>query len=401
MRLARYGLPLLLVLSLFLDGCPKAPKNEARPAAPKTEEKADASAHRDEPEHEDLPKRVRLAKDVIADAKIQTAPVTKEVLAVTLTLPGEISADPDKSARVSSAVAGRLVDVRFKEGSAVKKGDVLAVVRVPEIGRVRSAYNGTAARATSARVNADRLAPLAEKGLASKQDALAAKAEADALEAEARALNEQLGALGMGTSGGGSDLVLRAPVAGIVVVRDAMVGQPVTTEQTIATIADLSEAWFLARVFEKDLGRLEAGARADVQLNAYPKERFAGSVEYLGRQIDPVARTVTARIRLANRRDLLRIGLFGNARVATGEEATKAPRLVILRTAIADIGGKPVVFVRHADDDFELHEVVVGESALEKVEILSGLREGEQVVVEGVFTLKSVVLKGTIAEEEH
>lgn len=393
---------LLPVLVAGLAGCPKSGnKEEGKAKPPKTEEKADASAHTDEPEHEELPKRVRLTKDVIADAKIQTAPVIKEILAVTLALPGEIAADPDKSARVASAVAGRLADVRFKEGSAIKKGDVLAMVRVPEIGKVRSAYNATTAKAAAARANAERLGPLAEKGLASKQEVVAAKAEADALEAEARALNEQLGALGMGSAGGGSELVLRAPVSGIVISRDAVVGQPVTTEQTIATIADLSEAWFLGRVFEKDLGRLKVGAKADVQLNAYPKERFDGTVEYLGRQIDPVARTVTARIRLVNRGDLLRIGLFGTARVSTGEEGKQVPVLVIPRTAVTEIGGKPVAFVRHADDDFELHDVVLGESSLGKVEIVNGLREGEKVVVEGVFTLKSAVLKGTIAEEEH
>ncbi|MBS2012528.1 MAG: efflux RND transporter periplasmic adaptor subunit [Deltaproteobacteria bacterium] len=383
-------------------GCPKSKDDpKPKPPAAKNDDKTDAAAHSDEPDHEDLPKRIRLTKEVIADAKLKTAPVTKEILAVTLSLPGEVTADPDKSARLSTAVAGRLVDVRFKEGSEVKKGDVLAIVRVPEIGKVRSAFSATSAKAAAARANAERLGSLAEKGLAAKQEAVSAKAEADALDAEARALSDQLGALGMGAGGGGSELALRAPVSGVVVVRDAVVGQPVTTEQTIATIADLSEAWFLGRVFEKDLGRLKIGAKAEVQLNAYPKERFDGTIEYLGRQIDPVARTVTARIRVANRSDLLRIGLFGTARVSTGEEAKKQPALVILGTAVTEIGGKPVVFVRHADDDFELHEVVLGESSLGKVEVVNGLREGEQVVVDGVFTLKSAVLKGTIAEEEH
>jgi membrane fusion protein, heavy metal efflux system len=134
-------------------------------------------------------------------------------------------------------------------------------------------------------------------------------------------------------------------------------------------------------------------------LNAYPKERFDGVVEYIGKQLDPVARTVTARIRLVNRRDLLRIGLFGSARVAVAEESVKAAVLVVPEDAVTEIGGKSVVFVRHADDDFELHEVVIGESALGKVEVVSGLREGENVVFDGVFTLKSAVLKSTLGED--
>ena len=393
-------LPVLLVLGL--TGCPKGGKGEQKTqTSPATAAEQRPDTHTDEPEHEELPKRVHLTKEVITDAKIRWEPVKREVLATTLALPGEIAANPDKVARVSSLVPGRLVDVRFKEGGAVKRGDVLAIVRVPEIARVRSAYSATTAKAAAARANAERLGGLAAKGLASKQEALSAKAEADALDAEARALNEQLTALGMGTAGGGSELVLRAPVSGIAVSRDAVVGQPITTEQTIATIADLSEAWFLGRVFEKDLGRLEVGARATVELNAFPKEQFTGTVEYLGRQIDPVARTITARITLSNRKDLLRIGLFGTARVATEERDPKAQGvLVVPETALTEIGKKHIVFVRHADDDFELHDVVLGESSLGKVEIVSGLREGEQVVVEGVFTLKSSVLRGAIAEDE-
>ena len=397
---------LLLGLALIVSaGCSKGKgaehkggKTEAKPSG-NEEHKPDADAHADEPKHEELPKRVHLTKEVIADAKLKSTPVVKEPLAPTLLLPGEIVSDPDKTARVSTPAAGRLVQVSFREGSNVKKGDVLGAVRITDVGKVRSAHHAAVARGASARANADRLQGLADKGLAAKQEALAARAEAEALEAEARGLGEELGVLGLGASGTGSEIALRAAVSGVIMSRDAVVGQPVTAEQTIATIADLSEVWFLARVFEKDLGRLNVGSKAEVLLNAYPKERFDGVVEYIGKQLDPVARTLTARIRLTNRKDLLRIGLFGSARVAVAEEAKKGPVLVVPQNAVTEIGGKSVVFVRHADDDFELHEIVVGEAALGKVEVVSGLREGEEVVFDGVFTLKSAVLKSTLQED--
>jgi len=394
-------IPAAIAVHYLLFSC-KTKETRPTPEASKATVAPDAGGHEhiDEPAHEELPKRVRLPKDVIADAKIRTAPVVKENLAATLTLPGEIAADPDKSARVSVLVPGRLVRVDFKEGSVVKKGQILVTVRIPEIGKVRSAHNAAVAKAAAARANAERLKILADKGLGSAQEALAAKAEAESVEAEARGLADQLGALGLGAESAGSELAVRAPVSGVVISRDAVVGQPVTADETIAAIADLSEVLFLGRVFEMDLGRLQTGVRAEVQLNAYPKERFAGAIEYLGRQIDPVARTVTARIRLTNRNDLLRIGLFGTAQVSTAEEQKRGPVLVVPRTALTEIGGKSFVFVRHADDDFELHEVVLGESALGKVEVVSGLREGEQVVADGVFTLKSAVLKSTLTEDE-
>ena len=394
--------PRLGVLAIALIGslaCSRPKTKEHPEETPKAPDAAPES-HSDEATHEELPKRVRVSQRIIDDAKIKTAPVVREPIAPTLTLPGEITSDPDKTGRVSTPAAGRLVRIDFREGTVVKKGAIVGAVRVTDVAKVRSARNAAVAKGAAARSNATRLQELAGAGLGSKQEALAAAADAEALEAEARGLGEELAVLGLGSGGTGSEISLRAPVGGVVLSREGVVGQPVSAEQTVGTIADLAEVWFLGRVFEKDLSRLSVGSRAEVQLNAYPREHFEGTVEYVGQQLDPVARTVTARVRLTNRKDLLRIGLFGNARVSVAEPAPKGPVLVVPRSAVTDIGGKTVVFVRHADDDFELHDVTLGDSALGKVEVLNGLREAEQVVTEGVFTLKSVVLKSTLAEDE-
>ncbi len=366
----------------------------------KPEGSAHRDDHRDEPEHEELPRHVQLKPEVIAAAGIKTTVVVRQKLAATRSLPGEITTDPDRTARVSSPVAGRLEQVWLSEGSPVKKGDKLATIRVPELGRIRGAQLAAAARAKAAHANADRLADLAKNRLTSEQAALDARAEADAQSAEAHALGEQLAAMGTGASGSPSLLTLRAPVAGVVVSRDAVVGQPVAADQVLGTVADLSEMWFLARVFEKDLASIKVGAAVDVQLNAYAAEHFAGVIELIGQQIDPVARTVTARVRLKNRDGLLRLGLFGSALVSIPGEDTDEARLVVPQDAVTDVAGKSVVFVQQTDGDFEMHPVVLGRSAPGRVDVLSGLRENERVVSEGVFSLKSVVLKSTLAEED-
>ena len=352
-------------------------------------------------EHKGLVKRVRLPASVVADAKIETKPVATEILATTLGLAGEIVADPDKSARVASPVAGRLESVTFREGARVAKGDPLVVLRVPDLGKVRSAYAATTARAKTARANADRLKALLNQRLTSEQTYSDAKAEADALDAESHALGDQLSAMGAGA--GGSDVLLpiRAPIAGVIVSRNAVVGEPVNTDRVIASIADLSEVWFLGRVFEKDLGRLAEGSPAEVTLNAYPQQHFEGTLEQLGQTIDPVARTLTARIRLKNRDSLLRVGLFGVARIGLAQCEKREPGLVVPRTALTEITGKQVVFVKEPDGEFVMHEVGVGDSALGKVQILTGLREGEVVVTSGVFTLKSAVLKASLADDDE
>ncbi len=396
-RSAARSLGAIALVIPLLSGCRRSnanPKDDDKPAA---QADTDGGAH----EHEGIPKSVHLPATVIASAKLTFAPVTKEVLRATIVLPGEISADPDRTGRISSTVAGRLEEVRLQEGATVKKGEVVAVLRVPDLGKVRGAYAAANSKAAAARANAERLKELSASRLASTQAYLDATAEAEALEAEAKALGEQLAALGAGgNSGSGVLLTLRSPVAGIVTRRDAVVGQPVSADQTLGTVSDLSEAWFLGRVFEKDLGRLQQGARAEVELNGYPNERFDGVIELLGQQIDPVARTLTARIRIKNRGGLLRLGLFGGARVDVGDAGKIEPTLVVPRSALTEIAGKPTVFVRTGDEAFDAHELVLGESGVGKVQVLAGIKEGELVVTHGVFTLKSVLLKGTFGEED-
>ncbi|MEP7124360.1 MAG: efflux RND transporter periplasmic adaptor subunit [Byssovorax sp.] len=242
------ALPWVLAASAWLVGCKDHPTAAAPAPSPSTAE----SAHADEPEHDELPKRVHLTKEVIAGAKIKTARVVREALATVLELPGEIAADPDRSARVAAPIAGRIERIAFTEGAAVKARDVLAVVRVADLADRNAAFAGSAARAQAARSNAKRLDALAAEGIASERDRVAAQGEADALDAEARAAAERLHALGLGATGkAGSLIELRAPIAGIVVMRDAVVGQSVGPEHSIATIVELGQVWFLGRVFRE------------------------------------------------------------------------------------------------------------------------------------------------------
>src|SRR5262249_52050441 len=268
----------LAMILLALAACSKS--------KPANEKAAPAEEHSDEPEHQELPKRVKLTPRAIVDAKIETEPAARKVLANVLELPGEVSADPDRVAKIASPVAGRLEQVSFREGTTVKRGDVLAAVRVPDFARAKADLAASVARAQAARVNSDRLTELASRGLAADQEVRSAKAEADALDAQAKAAGELVRAMGSPGDAVSSRLVLRPPISGIVTRRDAFVGQPVNTDQTIATIADLSEAWFLGRVFEKDLGRLRTGAPTEVRLNAFPEQPFPGKLDYIGREID-------------------------------------------------------------------------------------------------------------------
>jgi cobalt-zinc-cadmium efflux system membrane fusion protein len=75
--------------------------------------------------------------------------------------------------------------------------------------------------------------------------------------------------------------------------------------------------------------------------------------------------------------------------------------LAVPRSAVTQMLGKPVVFVRHPDGHFERHDVTLGEGDPEWIEIVHGLRDGEQVVTDGAFSIKSAMLRETFGEDHH
>jgi cobalt-zinc-cadmium efflux system membrane fusion protein len=377
-----------------------APSSDAIPAP-------DSGGHRDESEHESLPSRVRLSDRVIRAAGIRVAPVALLALPSTVNLTGELISDPDRTAKVTARVPGRILDVAFKEGDRVRAGALLATIESADLARARAALSAAQARSQAAHQNLERLRRVAASGLASGQELAVAEADSATVDAELRAARQTLSAFGAaaGPSDGaaaadGARLALRAPVAGFILARDAVRGQTVTADHVAFVIADLDRAYFTARLFEKDLARVRTGAAAEVRLNAYPAEVFVGTVESVGRALDPVARTVLARIAVHNRNDLLKVGLFGTAHVVVTDGGARTPRPVVPLSAVTQIAGSDCVFVREPDGDFELHRVTLGRSAGGRVEVVAGLRAGEQVVVDGVFTLKSAVLKRTFGEED-
>lgn len=387
---------LILSMTAALSGC------SHKAAAPKETNEATEGAHEGESgQHEKLPTRVRLTEKVIHDAGIKTIAVTVKSLPGTVDLTGEITADPDRSAYITARVPGRVAEVRFNDGDRVHAGALLAVLESTDVTRTRAELRGAAARAQAAQQNARRLETLGQSGLSAGQEVATARAEAEALSADAAAAQRTLSLAGtQGDDPTIARLEIRAPIAGVILMRDAVRGQTVEAGHVLAKIADLEVAYFVGRLFEKNLARVRVGESAEVRLNAYPDEVFLGTVQRIGQQLDPAARTVVARIAIKNQEDRLKVGLFGKARVSTPEARDQKPQLVVPLGAVVRILEQEAVFVRQADGHFDVHPVKLGRSADGQVEILSGLRDGEQVVAHGTFTLKSMVLKGTFGEEE-
>jgi cobalt-zinc-cadmium efflux system membrane fusion protein len=168
-------------------------------------------------------------------------------------------------------------------------------------------------------------------------------------------------------------------------------------DDELFSIADLSHVWVQAEVYEQDLGRVKIGQPAIITVDTYPGEKFRGQVTYLGDVLDPQTRTARVRCEVANPDVRLKLDMFAAIQLPT-HFSRRA--LVVPASAIQQMNGSDVVFIRKSQTAFETRPVRTGKTLDDVTEIQSGLRQGEGVVSTGSFHLKSVALSGQIGEEE-
>lgn len=197
-----------------------------------------------------------------------------------------------------------------------------------------------------------------------------------------------------------SHTIVRAPISGVIIKREGAPGEVVGPEKELLAIADLTSIWTLVDIYEKDLGQVRRGTAAEINVEAYPGETFRGTISYVSDLLDPDTRTAKARVEIPNPQRKLKLGMFATvrlrARVADGTEAVTA----IPSTAIQQIDGQPSVFVKLNPTTFQRRKVKLGPASGDLVEIAEGLKEDEQLVTTGSFTLKSEFLKEQLAQGE-
>jgi Cu(I)/Ag(I) efflux system membrane fusion protein len=149
-------------------------------------------------------------------------------------------------------------------------------------------------------------------------------------------------------------------------------------------VADLSSVWVIADVFEQDIGLVKPGARAKVTINAYPGKVFDGAITYVYPMLKAETRTAQVRIELANSGQLLKPGMF--AQVELGA-AGSSNAVTVPVSAVIDSGVRRIVLVQAGEGRFEPREVKLGGRSDNFVEVLDGVKAGEQVVVAANFLI--------------
>ena len=183
-------------------------------------------------------------------------------------------------------------------------------------------------------------------------------------------------------------VTFRSPVSGIVTEKKALQGMRFMPGEALYQVADLSSVWVVADVFEQDIGLVKSGAAAKVHINAYPDKVFEGKVSYVLPTLDAATRTVPVRVELANPGLLLKPAMFAQVELAATARGTA---VTVPVSAVIDGGRRRIVFVQLADNKnegrFEPREVRLGARADDYVEVLEGVKEGEQVVVSANFLI--------------
>jgi RND family efflux transporter MFP subunit len=179
-------------------------------------------------------------------------------------------------------------------------------------------------------------------------------------------------------------VTLRAPSGGIVVEKDIVEGARIMPGRDLYRIADLSRVWIEAEVFEKDLSLLREGQHGMVTFEAYPGETFHGSVTYIYPTVSSTARTGRVRLELANPGLKIKPGMYAEVELQGPplDESLFAPRTAVLQT-----GARSVVFHRMPNGQLHPKEVVTGLTDRDRIQILSGLNEGDVVVASATFLI--------------
>jgi RND family efflux transporter MFP subunit len=177
----------------------------------------------------------------------------------------------------------------------------------------------------------------------------------------------------------------RSPVSGFVIAKQATQGQHVSAGESLYTVADLSEVWVEADLYEEELTLVNEGARATVTVAAYPGEPVQGRVIYIYPFVEEQTRTIRVRVALQNPRGRLKPGMYADVAfdVSLGEA------VVVPTNALLDSGTEQHVFVSHGDGYFEPRPVVVGRRLGDTIQILEGLEGGEVVATSATFFLDS------------
>lgn len=343
------------------------------------------------------------------------AAVAREV-ASTIEVPGQLVPNEDRTSRLGAPARGRIVDMHVQAGDRVSAGQPLVSLQSAEASAALSDYTKAVADrdarrvavtyARTARERAERL--LAAKAVARQEveraQADEALAASELSRAEAEVVRAQSTARQLGTNMQTGAMVIRSPLAGVVLARDAVPGAVVEAGAPLVTVSDVSTLWIDVAVPERAAGVLRVGSSLRFTVPAFPGDTQQARVLSLGGALDPQTRMLPIRalVRNGDTRRRLRPQMFATVWfVGTDRHAGVG----LPESAVMLLDQRPVVFIARpgktpADSvHFERRDVEVTRAVGGTVQVLRGLNAGDLVVTEGAFAVKSAFSRSKMSAE--
>jgi Cu(I)/Ag(I) efflux system membrane fusion protein len=321
----------------------------------------------------ETPGLATLTPEKVQKLGVRTAAAEIRPLSRTVRATGIVEADERRLHDVVIKFDGYIEKLHVNAtGQPVKAGQILFELYSPELlaaqeeyliarrGRPQMAEGGDSARQT--------LDALAQGGLERLRNFGIADAELRRLERENTASRT---------------LPVRSPASGIVMEKRAVAGMKAPAGELLFRIADLSTVWVQAEIFEQDLSLVDVGRKAQITLDAYPGRVFEGRVNFVYPVLNQATRTARVRLELPNPDGVLKPMMYAHAVLSAPDREV----LAVPASALLNSGQRTVVLVERGEGRYEPRPVEIGQHGDEIVEIRSGLRAGERVVVSANFLI--------------
>lgn len=298
-------------------------------------------------------------------------------------LNGRLAYDDNLTARISPAVAGRVIKLQAQAGDTVKAGAVLALLDSPDFAQAQADQRRAAADLRLKQAGFERATILFDGGVLAKREHEAAANDLEAAKAEAARAAAALRHL----SPSGEHYALRAPLSGVVTERQATPGTEVRPDQStpLFVVSDPTRLWAIAELAEKDLGALKVGQALGITVEAYPGEVFPARIEAIGDVLDAQTRRVQVRCSVVNKERRLKPEMY--ARLTP--QAGGAPKPRVPNTALVTEGLHTHVFIEVEPGKIEKRRVPLAFRGREESWIDTGVQPGERVITAGALLLNA------------
>lgn len=313
-------------------------------------------------------RELTMTADAVALAEIETVPVERRAVSVSLRLPGTVEPDETRLVEIAARVAGRIekLHVNFT-GAAVRPGEPLVDLYSPDLVSAQREL-------IEAARPGGRLLDAARQKLR-----LWGLTEGQVAEFERR--NEPSTAVS-----------ILAPAGGTVIERAVVEGAYVAEGARLFSLADLSTVWVQAAAYAEDLPWIRPGQTAEFTTKAAPGVTFTGRVDFVAPVLDAGTRSARVRVAAPNPDGRLKPGMYATVVIRAGAGGGELP-LAIPATAPLVTGTRAVVYVADpaVPGRFEGREISLGPRAGDWYVVAAGLGEGERVVARGAFKIDSSI----------